>query len=474
MTKNLLKSFLWGILALSLLSSCRTEDGAITQKQIEDKRFAVFVPKSGEDINYARGFAFLMQRYDNLHKTNLSGINNNKPIIGNINASASINQNASITQGNEVYVEFGVHTKTFTEENGDKWVVYPKVQGNKVIGLIIGALTKSETYVSYHAINPQIDFYKDNIMLFQNGLDNYLKQRSRLSLSAGIKPIAEGGQKCTNDGSSFDCNIEGVVVTKGPPPPLSLMTEGSSDYGNSSNGGGSGGGGGGSNGGSGTGGQCSDYLQCIPANPDGDVGTWSNDLLLFSKNPSGEKITNIKDYLKCLNLSQGATVTLYVAQPTPNTTSTWSGSVTDPNVGHTFISITQGGITRFMGFYPSQGISPFSSPPAAKGILINDQGHAFNVSITSNINASQLNNLVGYINSVSNATYNLNTFNCTNFGIDAAGKVGISLPKTSGTWPGGGGANPGNLGQDLRSLNNSSIQKNSYGGNAPKNSGNCN
>ena len=264
MKKHLFYPSLWGILILSLLSSCRTEDGAITQKQLEDKRFAVFVPKSGESINYAKGFAFLMQRYDNLHKTNLSGINNNKPIIGNLNASASINQSTSTIQSNEAYVEFGVHTKTFTEKNGDKWVIYPKVQGNKVIGLIIGALTKSETYVSYHAINPQIDFYKDNIMLFQEALDNYLKQRSRLSLTAGIKPIAEGGQKCTNDGSSFDCNIEEVVVTKGPPPILSLMTIEARDYDNSSNGGGSGGeGGGGSNGGNGTGGQCPDYRQCI-------------------------------------------------------------------------------------------------------------------------------------------------------------------------------------------------------------------
>ena len=154
----------------------------------------MFVPKSGESINYARGFAFLIQRYDNLHKTNLSGINNNKPIIGNFNTSASINQNASITQNNEAYVEFSVHTKTFTEENGDKWVIYPKVQGNKVIGLIIGALTKSETYVSYYAINPQIDFYKNNIGLFQEALDIYLNQKSRLFLNAGIKPMAEGGQ----------------------------------------------------------------------------------------------------------------------------------------------------------------------------------------------------------------------------------------------------------------------------------------
>ncbi|HIB8191191.1 TPA: hypothetical protein ACWX1O_001757 [Elizabethkingia anophelis] len=107
-------------------------------------------------------------------------------------------------------------------------------------------------------------------------------------------------------------------------------------------------------------------------------------------------------------------------------------------------------------------------------MYVNDQGHKFSVSITSNITATQLNNIVGYINSMSSATYNLNTYNCTNFGIDALAKAGISLPKTSGSWPGGGGSNPGNLGQDLRNLNNSSVQKNTSGGNAPKNTGSCN
>ncbi|HAY3537001.1 hypothetical protein [Elizabethkingia anophelis] len=89
MKKHLFYPALWGILALSTLFSCRTEDGAITQKQLEDKRFAVFVPKDGKTVNYANGFAFLMQRYDNLHKTNLSGKNNSKPILGNLNVNVN-------------------------------------------------------------------------------------------------------------------------------------------------------------------------------------------------------------------------------------------------------------------------------------------------------------------------------------------------------------------------------------------------
>ncbi|HFK5537272.1 TPA: hypothetical protein ACGZ96_002418 [Elizabethkingia anophelis] len=452
MRKKILFAPLWGIFALSLLSSCRTEDNLVQQNKTQEaKYFSVFVPKSGEKINYANGFAFLMKRYDELHKTNLSGINNN-PVLRNLSASTS--KNASVFQSTGVYVEFAVRSQTITEENGDKWVVFPKVEGSKVVSLVAAVLSQKETYVSYHTISEGDELYKRNINRFQEALARYQKQRVTLALNASINPMAGSG--CSNNGVEYDnCGIPEVVIDVPP----------------------RGGGGGGTGFPDGGGSGCLPYELCDPGVHQGGGSSgsaWSNDLLLYSKNPSGEKITNIKDYLKCLNLSQGATVTLYVAQPTPNTTDTWSGSVTDPNVGHTFISITQGGTTRFMGFYPSQGISPFSSPPAAKGVLINDQGHSFNVSITSNINSTQLSNLVGYINSVSTATYNLNTFNCTNFGIDAAAKVGISLPKTSGSWPGGGGSNPGNLGQDLRNLNNSSVQKNTSGGNAPKNTGSCN
>lgn len=64
MKKTLFYPCLWGILTLSTLSSCRTEDVANTQKQVEDKRFAVFIQKSeGEKIDYVQGFAYLYQNY---------------------------------------------------------------------------------------------------------------------------------------------------------------------------------------------------------------------------------------------------------------------------------------------------------------------------------------------------------------------------------------------------------------------------
>ncbi|QGN21717.1 hypothetical protein [Elizabethkingia anophelis] len=445
MKKNLFYPYLLGILTMFLLFACRTEDNLSQQYNESKQRFAIFVPQSpNEKVDYANGFAYLYQNY---YDVNNVGKNQQKAVINNFGV-----------------VDFRIHSQLLKYKDGSKAMIFPIRQMGITKGLVMGILENEETNLRYVRLEESYEGYSG---IIQNFSKNDKKVRISDLAVASMKKnddVREHPDEPKRDDENGPTNPpektipEVIIIVPAPLPTVPtipiipnvpVIPPG--------------------------GGGCGAYGGCnLPPPSGGGTGTWSNDLLLFSKNPSGEKIINIKDYLKCLNLSQGATVTLYVAQPTPNTTSTWSGSVTDPNVGHTFISITQGGITRFMGFYPSQGISPFSSPPAAKGILINDQGHAFNVSITSNINASQLSNLVGYINSVSTATYNLNTFNCTNFGIDAAGKVGIFLPKTSGTWPGGGGANPGNLGQDLRGLNNSSVQKNTSGGNAPKNSGSCN
>jgi len=54
-------------------------------------------------------------------------------------------------------------------------------------------------------------------------------------------------------------------------------------------------------------------------------------------------------------------------------------------------------------------------------------------------------------------------------------QTGNTLPDTNGSWPEGGGNNPGNLDQDIRNLNNANITTNPNGGTAPdsNNSGGC-
>lgn len=161
-------------------------------------------------------------------------------------------------------------------------------------------------------------------------------------------------------------------------------------------------------------------------------------------------IANLNDYLKCFNLSQAATLIIYVDQPKTNASDSWSGLITDPDVGHTFIAIQQGNIRRVFGYYPRNSVDPYSAPsdPAAFG---NDQGHKFDVSLSIPITANQLVKVIGYsINAPS--TYNLNNYNCTDFGISIGNLVGLNLPDSYGTWPNGGGSNPGQLGQNIRGM----------------------
>ena len=161
-------------------------------------------------------------------------------------------------------------------------------------------------------------------------------------------------------------------------------------------------------------------------------------------------ITNINDYLKCFNLSQAARLVIYVDQPIPNSIDAWSGTIINPNVGHTFIAIQQGSIRRVFGYYPETTVTPSLSPsdPAVFG---NDQSHIFDVSLAVNISPNQLLNIIGYCNNAP-STYNLNNYNCSDFAIAIGNLGGLNLPDSYGTWNGGGGSNPGQLGQNIRTM----------------------
>lgn len=96
------------------------------------------------------------------------------------------------------------------------------------------------------------------------------------------------------------------------------------------------------------------------------------------------------------------------------------------------------------------GVNPYTSPSDAS-ILVDDSGHAYDVKIEITVNHTQLTNIIN-LASQYNSTYNLNSYNCTDFGMSISNAAGFALPGTQGTWPGGGGSNPGDLGQDIRSL----------------------
>lgn len=173
---------------------------------------------------------------------------------------------------------------------------------------------------------------------------------------------------------------------------------------------------------------------------------------------------NLADYIKCFTNLAGSnykfTITICVDQPKPGQRDAWSFSNADgssgspSNVGHTFMILTEttptGTTSRNVGFYPSGKAFPGSS--SSPGELINNQQHGYNISLAITVNNSQFFSVLNYLSATQNATYDLNSNNCTSYTLGALNSIGISLPATRGTWPGGSGFDPGDLGEDIRNM----------------------
>lgn len=78
-----------------------------------------------------------------------------------------------------------------------------------------------------------------------------------------------------------------------------------------------------------------------------------------------------------------------------------------------------------------------------------------------------------YINKYT-SSYNLNTNNCSDFALGLFKLMNFNLPDTTGYWPFGNGTNPGDLGEDIRTMPlTNGMSKDTKGGNAPSNTGTC-
>lgn len=197
-------------------------------------------------------------------------------------------------------------------------------------------------------------------------------------------------------------------------------------------------------------------------------------------------IGNISDYTKCFTSSVSAgysyKVTLCVDQPVPGSRTAWgfSGSTAGGNpidVGHAFLVFSEtsptGTITRNVGFYPSGDVTPMS--PSSQGQLNNDANHAYNVSVTITLTNTQFFSIMNYV-ALGNNTgfyYNLNSNNCASFVLAALARAGINIPATTGSWPNGAGYDPGDLGEDIRSMPLAANMSRNTVSNAHPNLGTC-
>lgn len=387
MKKRLFCIPLWGIIALSL-SSCRSEDTIVQQAQKGEvsKKFEVFTPKkSGEFIDYAKGFAYLTQRYDKLKKTNLSGINN-KHIIGNLNASTE--KIASTFKSNDPYIEFNVPSETIIGKNGEKWIAFPKVKDNKVIGFLITMLVKDGTYVKYNTYGEQDEWYKQNVSIFQEALDQYLQKSKGLKLSASINPIASG-------------DIPGVTIQGRPKPRPNNPRPDWSPEQEPMEGGGS----------------CDAHEDCAAPEPGGGNPTTENSEM---PPPPERPVTDLKKYLECLDSRQPANIKVFA-----NTTGL---------IGHAFISIQQGFNIRTFGFYPENSFPQNVDGPGIMGD--NSEDHYDAMIDMGTVSAEQLQHIIRKTTEYNDRAYSLYYSNCANFAMDVMQIIKPSVKESTWEKPG--------------------------------------
>ncbi len=205
-------------------------------------------------------------------------------------------------------------------------------------------------------------------------------------------------------------------------------------------------------------------------------------------------INNIKQALKdcfgenhvdCNSFSGSLSVTLYVDQPTANSRASWDLYDDDGNltvdVGHAFLGLNmeEGGenTTLVTGLYPSGPVMP-GDPKTGLSLPAfgDDGGREFSVAITFELTCEEFNQVLSSIAGASNPGpglnnyYDLNSNNCSDYAMNHLNQIGLNIPDTRGTWPGGAGSNPGDLGEDLKDYNNpdANYSLDSNGGNAPE------
>ncbi|MHA4811895.1 hypothetical protein ACX0G9_27615 [Flavitalea flava] len=184
--------------------------------------------------------------------------------------------------------------------------------------------------------------------------------------------------------------------------------------------------------------------------------------------PPSNIIASAKEYFKCFtnNASALYQVKVCVDQPNPGVRTAWrytygedpsAGIKAMVDVGHTFLVFTETigstTITRNIGFYPVKNVTPRTS--SSQGVLNNDESHHFDISGTFSVSQALFLNMLNFVvqgNSLG-YLYDINSNNCTTFAINTLAAGHIYLPSTIGSWIGGMGNDPGDLGEDIRAHN---------------------
>ncbi|WP_087094014.1 hypothetical protein [Elizabethkingia anophelis] len=139
-------------------------------------------------------------------------------------------------------------------------------------------------------------------------------------------------------------------------------------------------------------------------------------------------ITDIKKYLSCLNPSMPANLKVFAESIKISTN--------EVNVGHSFISISQGNNVVTFGFYPNNPDGKHSKSAYSDGIMGDNTGSVYDVyKDYGQISPDKLQRIINLaINYGDDLNYNLVNNNCSNFASDAmtiAGETNIAQQPNS-------------------------------------------
>lgn len=245
-----------------LLISCRVEeDLRLYNKQEEHvKKFLPFTKRNAyEEIDYSKGFKELALRYDSLHRRNITGRDGIEKVLERL----KLNRQVPFSELKDIeYIDFSIRSELVEEENGDKWILYPRIQGGKVKNLVSAVLSEDETKLGYYTLDYPNELYIANIELFREAYERAKRERGSVDGYITYNGICGIYNRP-------DCVIGEVIITPRRP-----------DRG-SGGGGGYYGGGRGRDGGEG----CAPYIACRPDNDGGYPYPPNND-----KNTPCEKL----------------------------------------------------------------------------------------------------------------------------------------------------------------------------------------
>ena len=127
------------------------------------------------------------------------------------------------------------------------------------------------------------------------------------------------------------------------------------------------------------------------------------------------------------------------------------------NVGHTFVTLIKFNadsttLSRSFGFYPRKDNLLSATPliPTATSVFKDDSKHEWDEVVGKFISKRKFDKIIRLVKEYRCRKYNLNSNNCTDFGLDIAAIAGIKIKETVSSWPLGKGNNPANAGQSIR------------------------